>query len=99
MTKHKFLKLSLLFFFCFFLQGKLIAQYNNEWIDYTKTYYKFKVGASGLYRISSTTLNQQDFKIQMLRSFSCGEMVNKSHFSYLILSACLGQMILLNSMD
>ena len=56
MTKHKFLKLSLLFFLCFFLQGKLIAQYNNEWIDYTKTYYKFKVGASGLYRISSTTL-------------------------------------------
>ena len=56
MIKHKFFKLSLLFFLCFFFQGKLIAQYNNEWIDYTKTYYKFKVGASGLYRISSTTL-------------------------------------------
>ncbi len=32
------------------------AQYNNEWIDYNKTYYKFKVGANGLYRISNTVL-------------------------------------------
>ncbi|MBN8783830.1 MAG: hypothetical protein ABS85_06775 [Sphingobacteriales bacterium SCN 48-20] len=30
--------------------------YNNEWIDYSKTYYKFKVGASGLYRISQSAL-------------------------------------------
>lgn len=32
------------------------AQYNNEWIDYNKSYHKFKVGTSGLYRISKTTL-------------------------------------------
>src|SRR5262245_42891581 len=31
--------------------------YNNEWIDYNKTYYKFKVGKTGLYRISQSTLN------------------------------------------
>jgi hypothetical protein len=31
--------------------------YNNEWIDYNKTYYKFKVGATGLYRISQTALS------------------------------------------
>ncbi len=30
--------------------------YNNEWIDFTKTYYKFKVGSDGLYRISGATL-------------------------------------------
>ncbi len=30
--------------------------YNNEWIDYSKTYYKFKVGATGLCRIPQTTL-------------------------------------------
>ncbi|HWC54345.1 MAG TPA: C25 family cysteine peptidase [Chitinophagaceae bacterium] len=30
--------------------------YNNEWIDYNKTYYKFKIGATGLYRISQSTL-------------------------------------------
>ena len=31
-------------------------QYNNEWIDYSKTYYKFKVGSTGLYRIPQTAL-------------------------------------------
>lgn len=32
------------------------AQYNNEWIDYNKTYYKFPVGKDGLFRISQTVL-------------------------------------------
>ena len=31
--------------------------FNNEWIDYNKTYYKFKVGATGLYRISQPMLS------------------------------------------
>src|SRR5688572_21364077 len=31
--------------------------FNNEWIDYSKTYYKFKVGATGLYRISQPMLS------------------------------------------
>ncbi len=42
-----------------FLITGLAAQsqtYNNEWIDYSKTYYKFKVGATGLYRISQPVL-------------------------------------------
>lgn len=30
--------------------------YNNEWIDYSKTYYKFKVGKTGLYRINKSAL-------------------------------------------
>lgn len=30
--------------------------YNNEWIDYNKTYYKFKVATTGLYRISVDAL-------------------------------------------
>lgn len=30
--------------------------YNNEWIDYSKTYYKFKVPSTGLYRIPQSTL-------------------------------------------
>ncbi|MEY3576564.1 MAG: hypothetical protein RL394_146, partial [Bacteroidota bacterium] len=34
----------------------LLAQYNNEWIDYNKSYYKFKVGETGLYRIPFATL-------------------------------------------
>lgn len=31
--------------------------YNNEWIDYSKTYYKFKVGKTGLYRIPQSVLS------------------------------------------
>ncbi|HTJ11095.1 MAG TPA: C25 family cysteine peptidase [Dinghuibacter sp.] len=30
--------------------------YNNEWIDFSKTYYKFRVGSDGLYRISESVL-------------------------------------------
>jgi hypothetical protein len=30
--------------------------YNNEWIDHSKTYYKFKVGKNGLFRVPQTTL-------------------------------------------
>lgn len=33
------------------------CQTNNSWIDYSKTYYKFKVGATGLYRISQASLS------------------------------------------
>lgn len=33
------------------------AQLNNSWIDYSKTYYKFKVAKSGLYRINQSLLS------------------------------------------
>lgn len=33
------------------------AQLNNSWIDYTKTYYKFKVAKDGLYRIPQSVLS------------------------------------------
>ena len=33
------------------------CQTNNSWIDYNKTYFKFKVGANGVYRISQATLS------------------------------------------
>jgi hypothetical protein len=37
--------------------GCAMAQsYNNEWIDFSKTYYKFKVTADGLYRIPASVL-------------------------------------------
>jgi Peptidase family C25 len=50
----------------------LFAQsYRNEWIDYSKTYYKFKIVSNGLYRITHTQLtalgiganNAEDFKL------------------------------------
>ena len=31
-------------------------RFNNEWIDYAKTYYKFKVGSNGVFRITPATL-------------------------------------------
>lgn len=37
--------------------GAFAQQYNNEWIDFSKVYYKFKVADSGVYRISQATLN------------------------------------------
>jgi flagellar hook assembly protein FlgD len=30
--------------------------YNNEWIDFSKTYYRFKVGSTGLHRIAANAL-------------------------------------------
>ena len=47
-------------FFTVFLllltMGLSAQSYNNEWIDYSKTYYKFKVGSNGLYRIPQSVL-------------------------------------------
>src|SRR5438105_3526535 len=44
--------------------------YNNEWIDYTKTYYKFRVGKDGVCRIPGSALTSagingsaQDFQL------------------------------------
>ncbi len=39
-----------------FTLGLAAQTYNNEWIDFSKTYYKFKVGQTGLYRIPEAVL-------------------------------------------
>ncbi len=36
--------------------GLYAQTYNNEWIDFSKTYYKFKIGADGLYRIPQSVI-------------------------------------------
>ena len=46
----------IIIFSCFIFHIAADAQYNNEWIDFAKTYYKFKVGATGLYRINAAQL-------------------------------------------
>ena len=33
------------------------AQLNNSWIDYSKTYYKFKVSKTGVFRINQSDLS------------------------------------------
>ena len=46
------------FIFLFFVAGGVFSQtYFNEWIDYNKTYYKFKIGSTGLYRINAADLS------------------------------------------
>ncbi len=55
MQKNR-IKIFLFVILCLFTSTTLFAQYNNEWIDFNKTYYRFKVGSNGLYRISSATL-------------------------------------------
>jgi hypothetical protein len=45
-----------LFIVLFIWSGVSAQTFNNEWIDYSKTYYKFKVGKTGLYRITQTEL-------------------------------------------
>src|SRR5262245_22645630 len=32
-------------------------QFNNEWINFNQTYYKFKVGSTGLYRLNQSVLS------------------------------------------
>src|SRR5688572_19355249 len=45
--------LYLLLIACFEAEAQV---FNNEWIDFNKTYYKFKVGSNGLRRIPQATL-------------------------------------------
>lgn len=42
--------------FSLLMLGAFAQAYNNEWIDYSRTYYKFKVGTTGLWRINQSTL-------------------------------------------
>ncbi len=50
---RKYFLISLCFIVCF---NAVAQQYYNEWIDYSKTYYKFKLAANGLYRINQQNL-------------------------------------------
>ncbi|OWY19782.1 hypothetical protein C7N43_11345 [Sphingobacteriales bacterium UPWRP_1] len=51
-------RLLLLFVLCWSYSALLWAQpYGNEWINYSKTYYKFKVAQDGIIRIPYSTLS------------------------------------------
>ena len=55
MIQRKFAR-HMLMLHCLFLVLASSAQYNNEWIDHGKTYHRFKVGRTGLYRITQQVL-------------------------------------------
>lgn len=57
---RKFLGLLLCYLVCLCVQLQVQAQpYGNEWINYSKTYYKIQVGQEGLYRIPFSTLQAE----------------------------------------
>lgn len=49
-------KISVLIVFLFAVLLTKAQTYNNEWINFNQTYYKFKVGTTGLYRITQPAL-------------------------------------------
>jgi hypothetical protein len=49
----KFLLAIQMVILCLFASAQV---FNNEWIDYSKTYFKFKIGSTGLYRITQPSL-------------------------------------------
>ncbi|MFT4203475.1 MAG: C25 family cysteine peptidase [Chitinophagaceae bacterium] len=51
-----YFKIALLLVFGGFATAVSAQVYNNEWIDYSKTYYKFKLAKNALYRISGATI-------------------------------------------
>src|ERR1700722_934288 len=44
------------FLLLLFVLGLAAQPYGNEWINFSNTYYKFKVGVTGLYRIPQSVL-------------------------------------------
>lgn len=52
-----------------FIVNSLIAQFNNEWIDYGKVYYKIKTASNGIYRISKQTLDAAGIGNTQAQSF------------------------------
>ncbi len=52
--------------------------YNNEWIDYSKTYYKFKISSDGLYRLPAALLQAnglENVPVTQFRLFRNGQEV------------------------
>lgn len=41
--------------------------YGNEWIDYSKTYFKIKIATDGIYRVSGQVLNNAGFPVAQVQ--------------------------------
>src|SRR5688572_8451292 len=58
--------------FCLMMLAAYVAEgqvFNNEWIDHSKTYYKFKVGKTGLYRITQPALAAASISVNAAENF------------------------------
>jgi hypothetical protein len=60
-----------LFTFIFLLVsiGAFAQAYNNEWIDFSKTYYKFKIATNGLYRIPQSVISNAGLGSVLAQNF------------------------------
>jgi len=54
--EQKFVKLMATMLLVLLTSISFAQNYNNEWIDFSKTYYKFKVAKNSIYRITPATL-------------------------------------------
>lgn len=59
MNKRKLHILSALLImgYCFLFTPVRSQEYNNEWLESGQTYYKFKIGSSGLYRLTGSSFS------------------------------------------
>ena len=75
------------------------AQYNNEWIDYNKTYFKFKVGSTGLYRIPQAVLQTAGIGTDPAENFQLWRNGEQVPLYTSVASGTLVRLILLSFME
>jgi hypothetical protein len=76
--KQLFMKRFFTFLLLLLPAAMMAQQYNNEWINFTQSYYKFKVGATGLYRIPQSVLASAGLggaQVQQLQLWRNGQQV------------------------
>ena len=61
-----YFKKSLILLIFSVLSSFSFAQYGNEWIDYNQTYYKFKIGEEGIYKVTYETLDSLGLPVTTL---------------------------------
>ncbi|HVG16751.1 MAG TPA: C25 family cysteine peptidase [Chitinophagaceae bacterium] len=57
---------------CLMMLACIVAKsqsYNNEWIDHSKTYYKFKIGKTGVFRINQPSLLAASINVTAAEDF------------------------------
>ena len=91
------MKRVLLFLLIAFSLAAQAQVYNNEWIDYNKTYYKFKVGTTGAFRISQAALSSIGLGSTPAEQFQLCVMGRKSQFLQLLLLVRWAEVIILSS--
>ena len=76
MNPVKLITMRKFFTLLFSLQVCLLwaQQYNNEWINYNQTYYKFTVGAQVYTAFRNQSLTMRESAEPMFSFLSCGEM-------------------------